>query len=149
MSEYKTIDELSNEQNFTDCYQMQLDEKDICSPVYLGKYIDVPLPVHKIINYNNHKLHVVSYVLTGGDVKDKIYKMVGVNVFENDKTESMCSLDLVKHPDKNSYQLIFSDHKDRTVKVVKNIEKFPGREKVLDYILEQTFEEPVKSILLR
>jgi phosphomevalonate kinase len=127
---------------------MQLDDEDICSPVYLGKYIDVPLPVHKTINYNNHNLHIVSYVLTDDDIKDKIYKMVGVNVFEKDKTNSLCSLDLAKHPDNNSYQLIYSNHKDRTVKVIKNIEKFPGREKVLEYVLEQTFEEPIKSILL-
>jgi hypothetical protein len=148
MSEYITIDELAKGQNFTDCYQMQLDDEDICSPVYLGKYIDVPLPVHKTINYNNHNLHIVSYVLTDDDIKDKIYKMVGVNVFEKDKTNSLCSLDLAKHPDNNSYQLIYSNHKDRTVKVIKNIEKFPGREKVLEYVLEQTFEEPIKSILL-
>lgn len=147
--EFKSVDELARDQKFIDCYQMQLDDKNICNPVYLGKYLDVALPVHKIIDFNNYKLHVVSYILTEDDIKDKIYKIVGVNIFEKDKTDSLCSLDLIKHPDNNSYQILFSDHINRTVKVVENIEKFPDKDKVLEYIITKTFEEPVKSILLK
>ena len=148
-SDFKSIDELTQEQQFIDCYQMQLDDKNICNHVYLGKYLEIPLPVHKIINFNNHKLHVVSYILSDDDIKNKIYKIVGVNVFEKDKTDSLCSIDLVKHPDNNSYQILYCDHVNKTVHEVENIETFPDKDKVLEYIITKAFEEPVKSILLK
>lgn len=147
--EFKSIDELAKEQKFINCYQMQLDDNKICKPVYLGKYLEVPLPIHKIINFNNYKLHVVSYILTDDDIKDKIFKIVGVNIFEKDKNDSLCSIDLAKHSDNNSYQLLYSHHINRTVEVVENIENLPDKDKVLEYIISKSFEEPVKSILLK
>lgn len=144
---FATVDDLEKSQNLIACYQMQVDDKNECFPVYLGTYSDVPLPVSKIINYNNHNLHVVTYVLTKPEIDNKIYKIVGVNVFKKDKRNSMCSLDLVMNDEEKNYQLLFNDHHKKTTTVVENLEKFPGKENVLDYIITKSFENPLISIL--
>jgi len=145
-----TVDELANSQNLIACYQMQVDKNDVCSPVYLGSYPDVPLPVNKTLQFGNHNMHVVTYVLTENEVKDKIYKIVGINVFKNNKRNSKCSLDLVMNDEQGCYQLLFNDHRKDTSQVVENLEKFPGRKHVLDYVIKKAFEEePLKSILLQ
>lgn len=146
--EFGTVDDLTNK-NFVDCYQMQVDEENNCTPIHLGKYPDVALPVHKIINYKKYLLHVVTYLLTQEEVDNKLYKIVGVNVFRRNRKSSICSLDLVKNGDESGYQLLFCDHRKNTVDVVENIEKFPGKDKVLGYVIQKAFEDPVKSILLQ
>lgn len=143
-----TIDELAKNQNLIKCYQMQVDD-DRCFPVYLGKYPDIPMAVNKTLNYNKYDLFIVTYILTEDEIKDKLYKIVGVNVFKHNKKDSIYSLDLVKNDESNGYQLLFSDHMKNTSKVIENLEKFPGKDKVLEYIIEKTFEEPLKSILIK
>lgn len=145
---FSTVDELANKQKFVDCYQMQVDNNNNCEPVHLGKYIDVPLPVNKIINYKNYDMHVVTYVLTKDEIENKIYKIVGVNLFKKGDKSSLCSLDFAKDPDKNNYNLIYSDHKKNTYEVVEKVDKFPGKDKVLEYIITKSFENPIKSILI-
>jgi hypothetical protein len=147
---FLTVDDLTKSQNLIPCYQMQVNDNNVCSPAYLGMYPDVPLVVSKIINYNNHNLHVVTYVLTKEEIENKLYKIVGVNIFKENKRNSLYSLDLVMNEDENGqYQLLFNDHKKNTTTVVENLEKFPGKDKILDYIIKKTFEDPLKSILIK
>jgi len=147
--EFDTVDDLAKTQQLISCYQMQVDDDNNCSPVYLGRYPDVPLPVNKIINYNNYKLHVVTYVITEDEVKNKLYKIVGVNVFKEGKRNSMCSLDLVLNHEKGNYQLLFNDHRNNTTDIVETLEKFPGKDKILEYVITKAFDDPVKSVLLK
>lgn len=147
---FSTVDELANSQNLIACYQMQVDNNGVCAPVYLGRYPDVPLPVNKALKFGDHQLHIVTYVLTEDEVKNKLYKIVGVNVFENNKRNSKCSLDLIMNDEKGTYQLLFNDHHNNTSHVVENLEKFPDKKHVLDYVITKAFsEEPLKSILLQ
>jgi len=147
--DFYTVDELAKKQGLINCYQMQVDDNNECFPVNLGKYPDVPLPVNHVIKYKKHMLHVVTYVLTEQEVKDKLFKIVGVNVFRNNSKNSMCSLDLVKNEEQGNYQLLFNDHKKNTTDVIENIEKFPGKTKVLNYVIDKVFEDPVKSIIAK
>lgn len=148
-NEYGTIDQVAKNQNLIDCYQMQVDKENKCSPVYLGKYPDVPLPVHRILKYKKYKLHLVTYVLTEDEIENKLFKIVGVNVFRQNRKNSLCSLDLVLNPDRNGYQLLFNDHLTNGSSIVENLEKIPDENNMLEYITTKAFEDPVKSILLK
>ncbi len=147
-NEFGTIDEIANNQNLIDCYQIQVDDENNCSPVHLGKYPDIPLPVNRILKYKKYQLHVVTYVLTDDEIKNKLFKIVGVNVFRRNRKNSLCSLDLIMNDEIKNYQLIFNNHKDNTTQIVENLEKFPGKNHVLEYVINKVFEDPVKSILL-
>jgi len=147
-SEFQTVDDLAKNQQLIDCYQIQVDDNNKCFPVHLGKYPDVPLPVNKVIQYKKYNLHVVTYVLTEEEVQNKLYKIVGVNVFRNGRKSSMCSLDLVMG-ENGKYELLYNDHKNNETKVVEKLEKFPGKDKVLEYIITKAFEEPLKSVLTK
>ena len=196
--EFETVDQLADKQNLITCYQMQIDDNNECRPIYLGRYPDVPLPVNKIIKYKKYILHVVTYILTEQEIKDKLYKIVGVTGFRKNRKNSLFSLDLVLNEDnldmnsntnnvpiqgaakmesakrslepsvplenksqleehkqgeqsifKGKYQLLFSDHKLNTTVLVENVEKFPGKDKVLEYIILKAFENPVKARLLK
>ena len=144
---FVTVDELAKSQNLIACYQMQVNDNNKCNPVYLGKYPEIPTPLNRIIDYNNHKLHVITYVLTEDEIKDKLYKIVGVTTFKKDSPDSAYSLDLVMNDEEGVYQLLFNDHQKYTTTVVENLETFPGRDKVLDYVIQKAFKDPFISIL--
>lgn len=146
-SEFSNVNELIG--GLSRCYQIQVDDKDLCSPVYLGNYADVPMPVHKIIRYKNYNLHVVTYILTEDEIKNKLFKLVGVNVFKQDKKNSLCSLDLIFDTVTETYQLIFNDHRDNITTLVEKLEKFPGKDNILSYVINKSFEEPLKSIIIK
>jgi len=147
--EFVTVDQLADGQNLIDCYQMQVDKNNECHPVHLGKYPDVPLPVNHVIKYKKYILHYVTYVLTDDEVKNKLFKIIGVNVFRQNRRTSMCSLDLVKTDETGKYQLLFNDHRNNKTLVVENLEKFPGRYKALAYIINKSFEDPLKSVIAK
>lgn len=147
IDEFETVDKLADQQNLIDCYQMQVDKNNECHPVHLGKYPDVPLPVNHVLKYKKYNLHYVTYVLTKDEVENKLFKIIGVNVFRQNRKASMCSLDLVKDGESGRYQLLFNDHKNNKTLVVENLEKFPGKDKALSYILSKSFEDPLKSVL--
>jgi hypothetical protein len=146
---FDTVDRLADKQDLISCYQMQVDDNDNCTAVYLGRYPDVPLPVNKILGYKKYRLHVVTYVMTEQEIKDKVFKIVGVNVFRRNRKNSMFSLDLVMNDEKGNFQLLFNDHNADTTQVVENLEKFPGKDNLMEYIINKSFEEPVKSRLLK
>lgn len=148
LNEYDAVEKVADNQNLIDCYQIQVDNDNNCSPVYLGKYPEVPLPVHQIFKFKKYRLHVVTYVLTDDEIENNIFKIVGVNVFRQNRKNSLCSLDLALNPDKNGYQLLFNDHATNESNIVEKIEKFPGKDLILEYIINKAFEDPVKSRLL-
>lgn len=147
-TDYKTVEEIANEQQLIKCYQIQVDDNGDCKPVYLGLYPDIPLPVNKIIRRKKYNLHVVTYILTEEEINKGLYKIVGVNVFRRGRKNSLYSLDLIFEPTIKQYQLIFNDHLKQTTIVVENLEKFPGKDSVLEYIILKAFEDPLKSKLL-
>ncbi|VBB17789.1 hypothetical protein YASMINEVIRUS_252 [Yasminevirus sp. GU-2018] len=147
--EFRTVDELASSQKLINCYQMQVDDKNNCSPVFLGKYPDVPLPVNKTLNYKKYNLHVVTYVLTEEEVQNKLFKIVGVNVFRRNRGSSLYSLDLVLDNESGKYHLLFNDHKNNKTEIVEKLEKFPGKDRVLGYIINKSFENPLKKILTK
>lgn len=146
-TDYKTVEEIADEQKLIKCYQIQVDDNGECKPVYLGLYPEIPLPVNKIIQRKKYNLHVVTYVLTEEEINKGLYKIVGVNVFRRGRKDSLYSLDLIFEPNIRQYQLIFNDHRKQTTAVVENVEKFPGKDNVLEYIILKSFEEPLKSKL--
>jgi hypothetical protein len=147
--DFVTINQMADNQKLVNCYQMQVDDNNECFPVQLGWYPDVPLPVNRIIKYKKYMLHLVTYVLTEDEIQNKLFKIVGVNVFRANRKNSLCSLDFVKNEEQSNYQLLFNDHKNNTTKVVENVEKFPGKDRVLEYVFNKVFETPVKSILIK
>ena len=132
--------------NLIDCYQIQVDTHNQIAPMFLGKYREIPLPVNKIVEFDKYKLHVVTYVMSGEEIANKIYKIVGVNVFRGGEDASICALDLVAQND--GFELVFSNHQTGETEVVEKLEYFPPKHKVLEYVISRAFEEPVKSILL-
>jgi hypothetical protein len=147
--DFQTVESMVESNKLIECYQIQVDESNVCKAVLLGAYPEIPMPVNKIIQYNNYNLHVVTYILSKEEIDNGLYKIVGVNVFKNDKTNSLCSLDLVMDVDTSKYQLIFNDHDKNTTVIVEKLEKFPGVDKVLEYIINKAFEDPLKTLLIR
>lgn len=148
--EFKSVEQLT--QHLYDCYQIQVDDEGNCQPVLLGRYHEIPLPINKVIKYKKYLLHVVTYILTQEEVDNKLYKIVGVNVIRQNRKNSICSLDLTFNVDQNRYELLFCDHKkdpnDPTaVQLVEVLPKFPGKDKVMQYIINKAFDDPVKSVL--
>ena len=146
--EFQTVDEIANNQKLIKVYQIQVNDANEGIPVLLGMYPDVPVPINKILNYKNYNLHIVTYIMTESEIKDKIYKIIGINIFKQGNKSSLCSLDLTYNPDTKQFELVFSDHNKKTTYVVEKVEKFPGKDKVIEYILEKIFEDPIKSIIV-
>jgi hypothetical protein len=146
-TEFDSIEKVADKQKLINCYQMQIID-DICKPVNLGFYPELPLPVNKVIKYNNYVLNIVTYILSHDEVIKKLFKIIGIMVFKIDKKESICSLDLILN-EKNVFQLIFNDHGDNTTKIIETLDKIPKKENLLEYIIEKAFEEPIRSIILQ
>ena len=148
----KTLDALTNELH--KCYQIQVDDDGICKPVLMGKYREIPLPINKKIKYKKYILYVVTYILTQEEIDKKIYKIIGVNLIRRNRKKSICSLDLTFNVNLNRLELLFCDHKKEpndpeAVRTIEILTKFPKKDKVVEYIIEKAFDEPIKSILLR
>ena len=94
-------------------------------------------------------LNVFNVILTEKEIKNKLFKILGVNVFRRNRKSSMCSLDIVKDGVTEKYQLVFSDHKNKKSIIVENLDKFPDKEKALAFVINKSFEEPLKSILIK
>ena len=146
--EFDTVDKIASKQNLINCYQIQIDDNDNCIPVHLGLYPELPLPVNKIIKYNDYNLHVVTYILSDDEIKQKLFKIVGIMIFKNNNNSSICSLDLIANHE-HKYQLIFNDHNNNTTEIIETLDKFPNKDKVLEYIVNKSFEDPIKSIILK
>lgn len=143
--EFMSVDKMAIEQHLINCYQMQPDDNNNCVPVYLGKYPDIPLPVNKIFNFNNYLFVVVTYVLTEDEIEKGLYKIVGVNIFDENNKNSLYSIDLIKKND--IYQIIFNNNDKGTTDVIENLKGFPDRDHILEYVIKKSFEESIISKL--
>ena|SRR5579872_2501340 len=146
---FVSVDDLADKQQLIKCYQMQVDSNNVCRPVLLGSYPDVPFPVNEKIPLKKSILYTVTYVLTEKEINDKLFKIVGAVVFNKNENNSLYSVDLVANEDQKSYQLILNNHTSKSSKVIENVEKFPDRDKVFEYVLNKTFEEPTIIQLLK
>ncbi len=145
--EFETLDKLTDNEKLINCYQMQIDDNNKCVPVYLGKYPDVPLPVNHIVKHKKYNFYIVTYVLTEDEIKNKLYKIVGVNIFRHNRKNSLGSVDFIMNEERGNYQLLFTDHDKKTSNVVENIEKFPGKDKILEYVIQKTFDKNINKFL--
>ena len=50
---------------------------------------------------------------------------------------------------KKEFQLIFNDHGSNTTKIIETLKTIPKKEELLEYIIEKSFNEPIRSILLQ
>lgn len=143
--EYMNLNDITTDLH--DCYQIQVDDDGICKPVLLGKYESIPLPINKVFRLKKYLLHLVTYVLTKEETDNGLWKIVGVNVVRQNRKKSLCALDFVWSPAVEKYQLIFSDHVNNTSKVVETLDKFPGKDKLLEYVIEKSLDDPIRSIV--
>jgi hypothetical protein len=97
---------------------------------------------------NIYRIHIVTYIMPEDAIENEIYKIVGMIVQKNEKPDSIASLDLRFNTQNNKYEYIYCDHGKDTVKVVKALEKFPGTDDVLNHLMEQMFEDPLKQLIL-
>lgn len=131
------INIFANNNDLISCYQMQI-KHDKCVPVFIGQYKTLPVPTHKIIKHNKYYLHVITYILTDEEIKNKIYKIVGIVVFRNLNEKSFCSIDLILAPTTEEYQLIYNNHRKFTTKIISSID-FP-KYNLIDFIINKAFE---------
>jgi len=145
--EFKKVDELADSTGLIDCYQIQVENDGKFKPVLLGKYPDVPLPVNFSIKSPNdkHRLYCVTYIMTSDEIKNKLFKIVGIVVFKDN--ESVSSLDMVVN-ENNEYQYILNDHKKNESKFIRKIDKFPPKDKVLEVLVQEAFKEDIVNKLL-
>lgn len=170
--EFLKIDNVGS--NLTKCYQMQVDENDIAHPVYIGSYEEIPLQTHATILYDqskdifihddtNHKnnknnkddknvyrVHVVTYIVPEDvmNTPENKYQIVGMIIQKNDEEKSLSSFDLMYNTKTKKYEYIYCDHDNDTQEVIEILDKFPGKEHVLEELLERLFNDRFKSILL-
>lgn len=151
--EFKTINDIAFDQKLIECYQIQIHDNK-ATPILLGMYPEIPLPVNKTLKYDKYDIYVVTYILSKEEIDNKIYKIIGVHGMLNKSYDSIFSVDLISNAlnekdgeNINSYQIIFNDHKNNDTKNIKKIEKFPDREHVIEMLITTTFEEPIISYI--
>jgi hypothetical protein len=141
---YSTINKFASD-GLISCYQIQPCEEKKCKPVFIGKYESIPLITHKIIHHENYKMHIITYLLTDEDIKNKIYKIMGIVVFDKEKNDSDHSLDLSFNPDNEKYDLIYSNHKIQNTDIIESLEKLP--DDIINYIINSFFMSSLKKLL--
>jgi hypothetical protein len=97
---------------------------------------------------NIYRVHVVTYLMPEESIQNDIFKIVGLIIQKNKEVDSVASLDLRFNKENNKYEYIFCDHGKDTVEVTKTLKKFPGQDVILTNLIEQMFEDPVKSLIL-
>lgn len=148
VDEFITLDKLTQSQNLIDCYQIQVDDNNICNPVLIGRYPEIPLAVNTSIKYNGYLLHVVTYLLTKEEIDDGLFKIIGVNVFKNNDKNSLYSLDLIFNTEHKLYEIILNNHIENATITVEKLEIFPPRDALIEFIVTKVFEGPLKQILI-
>lgn len=173
--EFVNIDDVSGE--LIKCYQIQVNANGEAIPTFIGSFKEIPLVTHTTILYDQNKdmlniqekkikggnfvntnrkknkknvyrIHVATYIMPEDAIENKIYKIVGLIVQKNKKPASIASLDLRYNTDNSKYEYIYCDHAKDTVSVVKTLDKFPGSDNILNHLMEQMFEDPLKQLIL-
>jgi hypothetical protein len=146
IEQYVDVDKLTN--LHYKCYQIQVID-DVCVPVFIGAYENVPLPIIKVMKYKKYVLHIVVYLMTKEEVDNMLYKIVGINIARQNRANSLWSFDLIYNVGAKCFQHILCDHKNGTVKEIENIEKFPGRDRAVENLVMRIFEDPVNKIFFK
>jgi len=142
---YSTINKLAND-NLISCYQIQPCKTNKCVPVFIGTFETIPIYTHKILHHNNYKLHIITYILTVDEVKNKDYKILGVVVFKNNDETSKYSVDISYDNEIKQYQVTYNHHKKQTTNILNTIDTLDNKN-IIEYIMEQLFASPLKNKL--
>lgn len=142
---HSTINKFASD-GLISCYQIQPCNEKKCKPVFIGKYKTIPTYTHKIVKYNNYKLHIITYLLSDDEVKKNIYKILGIVIFKDDNEQSDHGFDLSYISDNDKYQLIYSNHKSNIIDIVEQLDKLPDGN-IIDYVLNRFFILSVKKII--
>jgi len=94
-----------------------------------------------ILDYN---VYCVQYTLTSDDITKGYLKMMGV-MFSKKSTVDY-SLDLINIKDTDELEIHLVDYSNQERKVIEKIEKYPGDEEILNYMLELLSHESVQQI---
>lgn len=141
---YSAINKLAND-DLISCYQIQPCKENNCKAVFIGRFNSIPTYTHKILHHNDYKLHIISYILTDNEIKNKIYKIIGVVVFKNTNENSKYSVDLSYDTDIKKYNITYNNHKKQITDTINTIDNMP--ENIIEYIIEQLFTSPLKTKL--
>lgn len=148
-----------------ECYQVQYKDNQMTC-VLIGRYKEIPLPVIKVLDhtYNDkkYKCNIVSYIMTKEEIENELFKMVGVVVMhdKNDASQvstsqvgtsqvgtSQVSLDFVYDKEENNFELLVCDHKTEQIIIVEKIEKFPGKDKIVDFVVNKLSDPYIAKVL--
>ena len=144
-----TLENLTNK--FHTCYQIQInDENNTVFPVLIGKYKEIPLVTNKVVELSdrNLTLHYVTYIMTQEDIDAKIYKIIGVTVFDksdNEEKESKSSIDFIYEDDK--FKLIYCDHINNKIETLEIIDNIPKKNELLTFFMEKTLSNYLYKII--
>ena len=152
---FVSIDDKIKQDNLIKCYQIQANsEGTSASPVYIGSYQTIPLQIYDTLRLNKQvdgkttekiQVHIVSYVLPEDVIQNNdLYNMVGLVLQKNDNEESQASLDLVYNKSKKQFQIIYYDHNTQNNSVYKDLDKFPGQDKIIEKLINDMFDSPLK-----
>lgn len=144
------IDLSQSLKNHYQLYQIQVnDENGEVKPIHLGSYKEIPLPVIKVIKYKEFVCHVVSYILTQDEINSKLYKIVGIHISKDENTNSLYSLDYIYNVDEKMFELILCNNTNDTVENIEKIDKFIGKDNIIEYIINNLFNGEAKKIFFK
>ena len=164
--EFINIDKASD--NLQKAYQIQVLDDGRVRPMYIGSYEKIPIVIHDTILYDQSKdivlskektingkskdiyrIHIVTFLLSEQSVKSGEYDLVGAVIMKNDVEHPTHSLILNYNTNKKKFRYIFNNYLDLSIpKIIEVLDKFPGKDKVLEDLVERVFQEPVKSVIL-
>lgn len=134
---------------FIDCYQVQIKDGKM-EPVFLGEYHEIPVPVNKVLKYNNKKLIVVTYILTKDEIDNKLFKILGIVILNEDSDKSSHSIDLVYNDDIDKLQTMIVNHSNKDIEpeIINTLDKFPKNEDMISELMESLLNKDVLKILI-
>jgi hypothetical protein len=141
--EYVSID-LKTE-NLIKCYQIQL-HNNIPTPILLGKYHELPLPINLNMKYKNHKLFVVTYILTEDEITNKLYKFIGIQFIPDDKDKPSYILDMIYDVEKKVYQYILINVDTEKELIIKEFTEPPKKDLFIEELMKLLDNEEVIKI---
>ncbi len=144
--EYQPVEAFTT--NHHACYQIQVID-DVCKPVFLGMYEDIPLHVIKTMKYKKYVCYVVAYILSKEEVDNKLYKIAGINILRQNRKTSLYSLDYVYNSDNNAFELILCDHVKDSVEIIEKMDTYIGKDKLCEYMVIKLFQDPVQQIFFK
>lgn len=129
------------------CYQIQI-KKNICYCVYLGRYNKIMVPINKIIRNKNYLYFLVTYILNYKEVKNNIYKIVGVIVNNLNKNNIFYTTDLIFNVKRHNFEIIFYDSENKNnIILIDSFVNFPKKNNIFQFIIKKISQNPIKNII--